>query len=542
MPIYKLPDEVICLIAQNLIADDSVLHQNLDDLRNVRLISRRFNGLGVRYLFRRITFSLDPSTWARALAISKRPLIAQSVHTIVYSATYYDPEFRSLEGYAKHINNMLKSSQARSTDEAMLLSGLECYPDEALRRGYRRYSFKLGIQSQISTRDDNFESALDFKMLMRVMKRLPHVREFIIDRPSFSAPMTAMCRLPEPDTGPQYIAPTSASRREFRWKIHSPNDSDRMAVELLPADDVPRNLLHLRWSLIEMEMPELLDTRFSDRRSRLKFRALQVIDQTSRLLDLKFTRAGIVLDEGLPHVVRSDRVEVPCFPGWPSPPSSLRTLHLSLLCTLEQEAESLLRGNLARVVMQSPHLTEICITVVYELGALGAKRGNFIGITPACGWLVPLACIFGDQMIPCLKSLSIDGLTSSREDLISFLTRQKDTLRVFKVSGLAAYCPADEEQDEVSILRIASRLEDCAPALNAMQTSGLRLDELVVRARTTGNDGYFSRFKNELHIGPIVDVEDMQDLEKHRFSDVVARFRGEALIHELMSTFTAIES
>lgn len=543
MSISELPDEILCSIVRYLTPNYDDDQQTYDDIRNVRLAGRRLDVVGVRFLFPRLIFSSDPSTWARALAISKRPLLAQNVHTIVYSATYYDPESRRFEEYANHINNKLIPPHPRSLHESISSSGLECYSDEALRRGYQLYSFKLGMQSQISSQLDNFESASDFKMFMRVMRRLPNVRNFIIDRPSFIAPTTVVGKVPEHDTGPRYFAPTSATRYGFRWKTHFSDDPDRTAVELLPADDVPRNLLHLRWSLIETEMLWLLNERTSDLRSRLKFRALRMMDRASRLLNLVVDRADIVLDEGLTHVVRSrERVEIPTLPSCSSLLSSLRTLRLSLLVTLNQEAEFLCHGHLARFVTQSPHLTELCITVVYNIGAIGAKRINAWDVVPSCGWFVPLIRIFGDEPIPCLRSLSIDGLISSREDLLTLLARHKSTLRILKISGLAAYLPARESQDFLTELREGGRFEDCAPALNAMSTLELRLEKLVVRARNTEcTKRNLDVSKRRLRQGPIIDVHDLQDLEQHRFDDVVVQFRGEALISELFSTFTQIE-
>lgn len=525
MSIELLPDEIIDIILDVLMhswddegdlddeGDPIVKATPYDDMRNVRLATRRLNGLATRYLFRRINFSLDPADWARALAISKRPLLAQSVTTIVYAATYYGVLIKDEETYAKKINSMLK---VLDSDDRKV--NLQPFSIESLRRGFRLYRLKARMHLSVCATNDPTR-APDFKMLARILSYLPNVRHFVVDRRVFDRPNTITWDRPRYHHSPLMRV---ASYDRYRWTQAHPTRPERSIVELLPMD--------------EWEVPY----------GNLKIRALRMIDHVLDTLSSQCTRLDLILNEGLPSETRDRQSAILILPQCPILMSSLRILNLSLGCKLDREAEFVKDGGIANLIGQSQSLTEISIAIMYNLSrpSWGCTRRFRHSDTPSCGWVVPLERIFGEAKLP-LKMLCVNGITSSIESLTTFLSRYRETLRVLRISGLASYCIAHTEQETLDDLRHDSTFGSCGPALSAIQTCNLNLQELVVDNKVY-NDG-FSFGDHDLPHEPSFDVLNMQDLlnieELRQGDDDVKakpiRVRGRDLISKFLSTYAS---
>lgn len=529
MSIECLPDEVLDIILDVLMNSwDEREEREFDDegneifeptpyvnMRNVRLANRRFSELATRHLFRQINFSLDPVDWARAIAISKRPLLAQSVCTIVFAANYYDGMLKTEKAYAEKINSML-----HVWDDDNEVTDLQPFPIEALRRGFRRYTFKARMYHHTCALENLAESS-EVKILVRILKRLPNVRRLIVDRRVLEAPNTMTRILPQ--AYPPGLL-RRASHRQYRWIKSQLDCPERSLVELLPAEKVGYTC------------------------GDLKFRALRVFDQVSKVLSSRCTRLDLILDRGLPRKDQEDRQSaIEDFPHCPVFMSSLRVLHLSIRCKLECEGVFIQNGGIAKFIRQGLCLTEISIAITYAFDfRMPGVCGPLWVSTPNCGWAVSLDQIFGEEALP-LKTLFIDGLTSTLGSLTSFLSRHRKTLRVLRMSTLASYCDAGTEQEMLKDLRRSGIFQACGPPLLAIQAADLDLHELAVHEQDLYEGLHCRDSDRDLRDGPFLDVLDVHGVsgleelrkEDHGTMAKPIRLRGMEVISQFLSTYAS---
>jgi hypothetical protein len=526
---YTVPEEILQIIMLELVSlppehssDPAHMVSVYNTLRAVRLVCKTFACTAAVHLFKNIPFSTDPADWVRITAVSKSPLLAPCVQRVNYRTWIYPDAYDNVRDYSYGLLSRQKPSGETSSGPLELGSPL--LTDGSVQQGFQRYKQKYEHQQRLLSQESVDLDASDLKVLVHAFIRFPNLKEFSVSNPKFHVSQIETWR------GPMYIGRTGKFEQPPRWIIGSSPNGGVGSADLLPLFDPSRTYTASRfassWAEDDWGSVESLENLGAgyDGFALAKYRGLQLFALAAEKTRKKPQFLSVSFSEGAPLALSptattSSGLSLAPLLQSRSALSSLLEFEFEMVCGVEQDAEFLRSGLLGTAMAAAHQLQIIRVRNRYQIGAnftFGAMSSQRPSM-PGNGWKLPLDSIFGASTFKKLRLLQIDGIGSTKTDLLNLLSRHKETLESFLVAGIGDFY---DDDDVVEIPPGQQSWSNCMDVLERIGNLGLSLKRLVLLPglqeerldeRLIGGEQWSSQSQANLGARYIYGVEEIQE-------------------------------
>jgi hypothetical protein len=486
-------------------SDPATLTSIYNDLRAIRLTCKTLACVGARYLFKNIPYSMDPADWERITAISKNPLLAVCVQRVVYRTWIYMEPYDSVQQYSSRLFSGRKSF-GKNKGELELGNGL--LTEESVKRGFARYNRRCEDQKEVLRTSVDMDCP-EVKILVDACQSFPNLKHLSIANPYFHVSQIEAWRRAEGDL--------DQMEREdpAKWILRHSGRKDEESADILPSySATPHYFIKRRRETLDgydnaewlAELP--LDNAgvSFDQFARAKYRGLQIFDLASQQAQIRARSLSITLHEGVrlafdASAPEPSRLTFAPFPAIKSILSGITIFNFDMECNINEDAEFLQSGSLGEALENAVCLQELRFRIRYGIYSRFPSLifpNNNIPSTPNCGWKIPLNSVFGRSTFKHLQLLEIDGIFSTKEDLLALLTRHRLTLNTLLIASLGHF---DNLYDVDYNSRRTRRWSHCSDIMKEMALLELPLENLIATPSHNRGDRLENSFSRDNKYG-----------------------------------------